>query len=281
MKKRLCLLLAVMLVLCLTACGGAASDDPILGKYEGYSYEMLGFAYEMSEIYPDGDNYIELKDGGKCRMVLSGDGIDGTWDLNGSDIVVTVEGQPSNGTLEDGVLYLDFLNAGMNMVFAKPGADVPEIESTGLDDWDDDWDDDWSFETTGEPYDGSIQALDYSTVGLYLPDGFTYDSNWSAWSNGDVNIWLADASMFETAEDMYFWLDGEEYQEFDCGDYYVYMVEDPESFYGAATQYYVDFGGEMGGFEACRLMVTSFSGDMDATQTDDIYDMLAGISVIE
>jgi len=287
-KKLISLLLCVVLALCLCACGGgsATSVDPALGVYEGYSYEVLGFTYAMDEIYA-GETFVELKSGGRGSLTLDDDSIDITWSVSGIDLEILIEGEPSYGTLEDGVLSLDFMNSGMYMVFAKPDADLPPIESAGLDDWDmdddwsDDWDDDWSFETGFEPYDGSLQPIDESSLGVYLPDGFGFDSGWVAWSDGDVNIWLADASLYETVEDMFFWLDGKEYYEYECGDYYVYMVEEPDSFYGVATQYYVDFCGELEGYEGCRIMVTSFSSDMTATQSDEIYDMLAGISVIE
>lgn len=66
MKKVLSLVM--ILILSLTACGGkggGASDDPNLGKYIGEEYSGDGSNwFSLSEIFDEGESYIELKDGG-------------------------------------------------------------------------------------------------------------------------------------------------------------------------------------------------------------------------
>ena len=70
MKKIVSLALTLMMVLSLTACGGkdgGDSADPNLGKYIGQSVTSSGDSdwLSMDDVYDEGDNYIELKSGGK------------------------------------------------------------------------------------------------------------------------------------------------------------------------------------------------------------------------
>ena len=70
MKRIFALFLAVVMLLSLTACGG--EPDPNAGKYLGVRGEMNGVILTMEELYP-GESYLELKDGGKGKLVLEGD----------------------------------------------------------------------------------------------------------------------------------------------------------------------------------------------------------------
>ena len=83
MKKVLSLVM--ILILSLTACGGkggGASDDPNLGKYIGVEYSGDGSNwFSLSEIFDEGESYIELKDGGKGVFCLGGDATDIKWKM--------------------------------------------------------------------------------------------------------------------------------------------------------------------------------------------------------
>ena len=89
MKKLLCVLLTVMLVLSLTACAGPLSEE-ITGEWRGYIYlngEMLGLAsvdsdlkdFEASVGVPvifsfDGDDEVTIEiDGEELEVELKGD----------------------------------------------------------------------------------------------------------------------------------------------------------------------------------------------------------------
>ena len=109
MKKVLSLVM--ILILSLTACGGkggGASDDPNLGKYIGEEYSGDGSNwFSLSEIFDEGESYIELKDGGKGVFCLGGDATDIKWTLESDGTLkLTRDSLESNGTLKDGMITL-------------------------------------------------------------------------------------------------------------------------------------------------------------------------------
>ena len=109
MKRSIALLLVLVIAFTLTACDGAKDNDPNLGKYVGATVEVFGEDVNISEIYPEGENYIELRSDGKCVFTLDGDSASGKWKLDGNDIVLTIEDVDSTGTLKNGVLTIDFM----------------------------------------------------------------------------------------------------------------------------------------------------------------------------
>ena len=117
MKKFFALLLAFTMLFSMTACGGG-EDDPHAGIYIGTTAEMLDMEMPMSEIYA-GENYLELKTGGKGSLVLEGDSFKVKWNLNGTELTVTIEGEDSVGTMKNGVIDIDFMNMGMILTFVK------------------------------------------------------------------------------------------------------------------------------------------------------------------
>ena len=107
MKKVLSLVM--ILILSLTACGGkggGASDDPNLGKYIGEEYSGDGSNwFSLSEIFDEGESYIELKDGGKGVFCLGGDATDIKWTLESDGTLkLTRDSLESSGTLKDGMI---------------------------------------------------------------------------------------------------------------------------------------------------------------------------------
>ena len=79
------------------------------GKYIGQSVTSSGDSdwLSMDDVYDEGDNYIELKSGGKGEFCLDGDketikwslAADGTLKLTGNNV-------ESTGTLKDGLITL-------------------------------------------------------------------------------------------------------------------------------------------------------------------------------
>ena len=144
MKKVLSLMM--ILILSLTACGGkggGASDDPNLGKYIGEEYSGDGSNwFSLSEIFDEGESYIELKDGGKGVFCLGGDATDIKWTLeNDGTLKLTRDSLESNGTLKDGMITLtDLWGNEVTITFRKEGGS--EAAATGdelLDLWNGDW----------------------------------------------------------------------------------------------------------------------------------------------
>lgn len=100
--------------------GGGDKEDPKLGVYEGISVFLLGDETPMTEVYP-GDNSLELKAKGKAVFTLDGDAIDCKWELDGTKLVIDIEGEECTGTLKGDVINLDFMGM-IDMIFAKNGA---------------------------------------------------------------------------------------------------------------------------------------------------------------
>ena len=128
MKKIISILLTLVLLLSLAACGGG-EPDPNAGKYQGISAKALGITMDMSEVYP-GETWVELKSGGKGTVMLDGDDFPMKWTLDGEAITITIDGVDSVGRLADGVITVDLMDMGVEMTFLKEGAEMPAPEVT-------------------------------------------------------------------------------------------------------------------------------------------------------
>ena len=128
MKKIIAILLAIVMLLSLAACGDG-EPDPNAGKYQGISASALGMTMEMSEVYP-GETWVELKSGGKGTVMLDGDEFPMKWTLDGEAITITIDGVDSVGSLADGVITVDLMEMGVEMTFLKEGAEMPAPEVT-------------------------------------------------------------------------------------------------------------------------------------------------------
>lgn len=129
MKRLFALLLALVIVLSLAACGGGSEEvDPNAGKYIGVSAAVGGFSMPMSDIYP-GETWIELKSGGKGDIMLDGDSYSLKWTLEGEDITISLEGVDSVGTLKNGTIVVDLMNMGCVMTFQKEGTEAVQTEA--------------------------------------------------------------------------------------------------------------------------------------------------------
>ena len=128
MKKIIAILLTIVMLLSLAACGGG-EPDPNAGKYQGISAKALGMTMDMSEVYP-GETWVELKSGGKGTVMLDGDDFPMKWTLEGDAITITIEDVDSVGKLADGVITMDMMGMGLEMTFLKEGAQMPAPEVT-------------------------------------------------------------------------------------------------------------------------------------------------------
>ena len=116
MKKILSLMLAAMLLLTLAGCSsGGDENDPNLGVYTAKTAEYRGLTVEVNQFFEQGFS-IELKSGGKCKLTADGETASGKWTLEGTKFHVNGGGIDCDGTLENGVIRLDYDGVVFNMV---------------------------------------------------------------------------------------------------------------------------------------------------------------------
>ena len=139
MKKRIAILLALVMLLSLAACGGKDEGGSVankfgdggsiaeqakpagpLGLYQGTTYEYSGQSFQMADIY-EGICTIELMEDGKAVFILGGEELQCTWELNGEEFILDNQAVESPGSLVDGVITIDFMEMGMIMTFVKEG----------------------------------------------------------------------------------------------------------------------------------------------------------------
>ena len=135
MTKRItALFVALTMMLGLAACGGG-KDDPALGKYIGES--VRGYSLEwmpIEDIYDEGENYVELKSGGKGVIALDGSPSDIKWELeeNGT-LTLSRFGSTCTGTLKDGLITLDdYFGYDLGLTFRKEAAGSDTAAGTTL-----------------------------------------------------------------------------------------------------------------------------------------------------
>ena len=139
MKKLISLALALVLVLSLTACGskdGGDSADPNLGKYLGTEFSGDGNEWlSLDEVYDEGENYIELKSGGKGVFCLGGDATDIKWALESDgSLKLTRDSLESNGTLQNGIITLtDLWGNNVTITFVKEDGESSQGGDSGKD----------------------------------------------------------------------------------------------------------------------------------------------------
>lgn len=107
MKRFLSFLLIVLLLTLAVGCGGKADDDPNLGVYTAKEAEYSGITVSVDQFFEKGFS-IELKSGGKCKLTADDATASGKWSLDGAKFHVEGGGIDCDGTLENGVIALDY-----------------------------------------------------------------------------------------------------------------------------------------------------------------------------
>ncbi len=114
-----------------------------------------------------------------------------------------------------------------------------------------------------------------------LPAGYRYDDAWSCYSSdaAGVRIWLPDANFFDTENEFSSLLEEhEDKKELELdGVIFGWTYEDPAGFNGAETHYCISLGEYYQEKSGCHLLVSSESGDMASTQSQEIIDALKTI----
>jgi len=109
-KKGFALILVVILAMSLCAC----SQDPNCGKYTCKSVRVGDITVDAKEAYPNGTS-IDLKSAGACTVVLNGVAYEGSWKSENSQVTISLEEEPSTGTVSGNTLSIDLLGVGMIM----------------------------------------------------------------------------------------------------------------------------------------------------------------------
>ena len=115
-----------------------------------------------------------------------------------------------------------------------------------------------------------------------LPQGYRYDDAWSCYSSDSagVRIWVSDANFYETENEISSALEnyGDDLKEQELdGAIFAWVHEDPAGFYGAETHYCVALGSYYQDKSGCHLLVSSESGNMASTQSQEIIEALKSI----
>ena len=116
MKKILaCLLAVLLLALALGCSSGDDKNDPNLGVYTAKTAEYSGITLNVDQFFEKGFT-IELKSGGKCKLTADGESASGKWTLDGAKFHVEGGGISCDGTLENGVMSIDYDGVIFNLV---------------------------------------------------------------------------------------------------------------------------------------------------------------------
>lgn len=93
------------------------------GTYHGLTINEFGTVNDIVDYYK-GECFIRLDDHGMGILSLGGSKIQIAWEINDTELTIADEnGINSIGYLNDGILVLDYMESGIQLAFAKEGAD--------------------------------------------------------------------------------------------------------------------------------------------------------------
>ena len=122
MKKILALVLSLIMVLSLTACGSSdVSGKYLLTSMKSEEMEIKKGDDNWNAIFAEADSVfsIELKADGKCELFLMDEKTEANYEVSGDKITFTADGEDDKfeGTIKDGKLTLSIDTE--EMVFEK------------------------------------------------------------------------------------------------------------------------------------------------------------------
>ncbi len=93
------------------------------GKYHGLTVNQFDSVLDMADFYGN-DSYLQLDKDGMGEICLGGSKQRIAWDLDGDVLTIAdAAGINSVGVLSDGVIVIDYMGGGIQLAFAKTGAD--------------------------------------------------------------------------------------------------------------------------------------------------------------
>lgn len=123
MKKVTAVILILMILISLVACGGKADNkvDPNLGMWKAISATLEGETMEAKELFDEGV-LLELKAKGKYILIWDGDTENGKWSYKDGKLVITRDEGEFTGSIKNGILILkNVADSGMDIFFEKEG----------------------------------------------------------------------------------------------------------------------------------------------------------------
>ncbi len=122
MKKTLSIMLAVIMILALTACGSEKADSGYAGSYVAVEGEIAGLAMDEDSLE---ECSLVINDDGAAVMNTLGTDMECTWAADGTSITVSYNGTDIVGTVSgDTITFDDIFGTGQKVKFAKEGSDA-------------------------------------------------------------------------------------------------------------------------------------------------------------
>lgn len=172
--KRLIISLSALVLLALAPLeltGCAESENADLGVYTCALIRTDGDSFDLESVHSSPVT-LELKHGGKAELIMDEQAYSGRWSLGANgEFELTLPAGASKGTLDGGVVTLDLLNEGMEYVFAREGASLPDEEngesSAPQNALQRAWNGDWYGAWTISAATGEWEALDRQSYDLF------------------------------------------------------------------------------------------------------------------
>ncbi len=118
MRKSI-VLLTLLMMLVVTACGGAGGDADI---YIGTEVTMMGMTMSPEEVY-EGGITLALDDSGGATLTMDGEDYNAEWEVSNGEFILTQGSDSFTGTMEgDVVKIINLLDMGLDITFVKEGA---------------------------------------------------------------------------------------------------------------------------------------------------------------
>ncbi len=217
MKKTFALLLALVMIFSLAACGGSpvAVDKDAVGMYYCVEAER-----SRGINWPDGER-LELKEDGTCVFYegeSSGWETPGKWTLDGSDLTLRFYGEKYEADLSGGELELEGYN-GASYLFSDDEDDIPDEADRPV-------------ETPATPAPGNTGEADFD-IGYYTGSyGVTYSSE--PMKGEYVELYDDLTGMIRTTA-------GTEYFEWYMQDDTIYLYMDSGEYVGSNDGFVLEF----------------------------------------